>query len=577
MNIAKAYTGGFLKAAKMPRMLFILYFANIFCALLLALPFMGVLKDSLGQSRITEDLIEGFDYTAFSNLMYYDGQAIFAILGGIKWFVLGFFLMSVFLTGGIIGSYQQGTFTTKNFFGAGAYNFFRFLGLNLLVLAVQLIFLLIIYSILISTIQQLSDSVKSELTLYNIAIGGFIFHGLLFLLISMTGDYGKFYLVLNNSFNVFKAFGQGVKYVFRHFIKTYLLYLFLLFLPAVIMYLYLYLERDIKMATGLGILMVFLMQQAFIFLRNFLRAWILGSQYMLYESDFKPKELIQPENIELTKKAVKEEKTAPEQKKQKTEIVEQTLITEKTSYQIDFSSTFSPESKAENNVLTEEPEFAEKDFLKVIIPDQENEKSAVDKEKLITNEPVDPELSQNIKEEHFTYEQENQEEIIAEKMMEQMEPESDNIDGDQQQKSYLAGETVDFENESQIENQLAEKLLEESIEEQYEEKMIDESEKEGTIIEKIYATDNDLSIESSDSGEYNLNENLDSEAFISGEPVDSEYDIIESDNAEDDIDSGFRYEIIEQNVKDEDETNDQDVDKNRKGRMDKDDEFSFEL
>ena len=286
MNIPKAYIGGFQKAAKSPRMLFILYFSNLVMALLLALPFMGFLKNSFGSSALFESLLEGFNFTAFSNLMYYNSDGILAILGSIKWLILAYFLLNVFLTGGIIRTLNKEKFTTNNFFSGAAYNFFRFLGLSVIVTLVQVLFILLVYVPLGIIFDSLGDKLVSEISYYYWAIGGFVFHLLIFLLISMIGDYAKFYLVLNDSFNIFKGFWKGIRYVFSRFLKTYFLYLFLLFIPAVVMYLYWYYEKDMKMATGVGILIVFALQQAFIFLRVFLRVWVLSSQFKMYADDF---------------------------------------------------------------------------------------------------------------------------------------------------------------------------------------------------------------------------------------------------------------------------------------------------
>jgi len=366
MNIAKAYTKGFIQTAKYPRMLFILYFANILMALIFALPFFSVLKSSAGHSDFLNGLLQGFDYTVFSNLMYYSGKAFSAITGGIKWLMLAYFLLSVFLTGGIIRTLNDDKFSTSSFFGAGANSFFRFLGLSLIIVLVQIIFLLLIFVPVGMYIGKNFSGFQSELTAYYIGFSALGLYALIFLLISMIGDYGKFYLELNNSFNVFKGFWGGVKYVFKHFLKTYFLYLVLLFLPAVIMYVYLYFESDIKMATGVGILIVFLMQQAFILLRVFLRTWILSSQLMIYDDDFL--QLAEVESVvqsiveqkvkeienkqEVFSESVKNRKKAENEEKNVEKTKENTG--EHSGYSIDFDSTFAKPEVKEENVITEE-------------------------------------------------------------------------------------------------------------------------------------------------------------------------------------------------------------------------------
>jgi len=371
MNIPKAYIGGFQKAAKSPRMLFILYFSNLLMALLLALPFMGFLKIGFGSSVMFENLLEGFNFTSFSNLMYYNSDGISTILGSIKWFLLAYFLLNLFLTGGIIRTLNKEKFTTNNFFSGAAYNFFRFLGLSAVMILVQIVFILLVYVPLGMILGSFGDKLVTEITYYYWVIGAFTFHLLLFLLISMIGDYAKFYLVLNDSFNIFKGFWKGVRYVFKHFLKTYFLYLMLLFIPAVIMYVYWYYEKDMKMATGVGILIVFALQQGFIFLRVFLRVWVLSSQFKMYADDFIKSSAVQ--DIVFSVVETSEEKENDEKTIEETE--ETTASTkDKSEYEIDFSKTFSPE----NELLTEEQTLSEEEMLKRV-EEEEQEKPEVEK------------------------------------------------------------------------------------------------------------------------------------------------------------------------------------------------------
>ena len=375
MNIPKAYIGGFQKAAKSPRMLFILYFSNLVMALLLALPFMGFLKNSFGSSALFESLLEGFNFTAFSNLMYYNSDGILAILGSIKWLILAYFLLNVFLTGGIIRTLNKEKFTTNNFFSGAAYNFFRFLGLSVIVTLVQVLFILLVYVPLGIIFDSLGDKLVSEISYYYWAIGGFVFHLLIFLLISMIGDYAKFYLVLNDSFNIFKGFWKGIRYVFSRFLKTYFLYLFLLFIPAVVMYLYWYYEKDMKMATGVGILIVFALQQAFIFLRVFLRVWVLSSQFKMYADDFIKSSTVQDIVFSVVE-TESEEKVIKETEKPVAK------VKDKSGYEIDFDKTFSPE----NELLTDEKTLTEEEMLKKVEEEEQEEVTENSYEDIIEKE-----------------------------------------------------------------------------------------------------------------------------------------------------------------------------------------------
>jgi hypothetical protein len=588
MNIPKAYVGGFIKTIKLPRMLFILYLANLFTGILLALPFMGAFKNGFGQSTILSNLNDDFDLTAIANLLYYNGDGIFAIIGGIKWLLLAYFLLNIFLTGGIISTYNREQYSNSNFFGAGAYNFFRFLGLNIITITFQIIFLLAVYIPLFSILASKADVVESEETLYYIFAGGFFLHAIIFLIISMIGDYAKFYLVLDNSFNIFKGFWRGTKYVFGHFLKTFFLYVMMLFLPAVVMYVYLYFQNDLKMATGIGILIVFIIHQAFIFTRCFLRAWILGSQYQMYAYDFALTDPVQGLILKVfdqsgtkdTSKKIKEKLD----EKTKEKKIEPDTQNQATGYAIDFNSTFSTENeieadnktltaeeilnkekeeslktvetsidqqiKVENNIdnealleetLTEETQLgssldSERKIennidneaqLEEIINTETQLVTSIDSEAKIEDnidneaqldEGIDNEaqIEENLdngatmRDENVLEPTINETETISETAIEKKMGE--NIQTDEnvnvtevvnqqvtltEDKTYSAGETVDFIDETVIEQQMIEQLgneetPQEILEKEIEKKMLDKIEDEGTVIDKNQNTGNQI-------------------------------------------------------------------------------------
>lgn len=539
MNIPKVYTGGFLKTVKLPRMLFILYFANIFTALLLALPFMGVLKNSFGKSRIVADLLTGFDFTAVSNLMYEHGDAILALFGGIKWLLIAYFLLNIFLTGGIIGTFNKEKFTTSNFFGSAAYNFFRFFGLNLLVLLVQFIFILIVYIPLIAVLKSVSEGLESEMTLYYIAIGGFIFHALIFLIISMIGDYAKFFLVLDNSFNVFKGFWKGLKYVFGHFLKTFFLYLFLLFIPAVIMYLYLYLEKDIKMATGVGILIVFAMQQAFIFLRSFLRAWILGSQYQLYAYDYALTDPVQSvilKVFEQKEEKIKEKTNKDNSKKEQNEPVKQTS---KNAYQIDFNSTFSPD----NELDYDEKVISEEELLNKFDQEENNyEQTEINQQQIDNEYDTEDKKITNLHQVEDEEETASDNEEVAQNLSEE-KPED---------QKYSVGDTVEFDDESQSKEEVVDTEQNKNPnEELIAQKMLENIENDEPVVQNKVDEKADVS-ENLDNEAIIVDDNLDTEAVFYDENLDSEantdIDFINDEEELDDNDIHPGFEKVEQNV-----------------------------
>ncbi len=255
-----------------------------------------------------------------------------------------------------------------------------------MVALIQIFFLIVIAASAGEYIGTHFDSFQSELTAYFIGIAAAVIYLFIFLIFSMVSDYGKFYLELNDSHNIFKAFWDGIKYVFTHFIKTLSLYLILLFLPAVIMYVYLYFEKDYKMATSVGILIVFLMQQAFIFLRVFLRTWILSSELKIYDDDYlklnEVEEVVQSiveqkvKEIENKKEIISESiKTRENTENELVEIQNKQKKEEKSTseYQINFDETFVRTENKEEVVLSEEE----------ILKKMEEEEAGLDEEDIV--------------------------------------------------------------------------------------------------------------------------------------------------------------------------------------------------
>ncbi len=399
MNLPKAYIKGFLKAGKSPRLIFILYLSNLISTLIVALPFKDYLARSFGRSKLFENLLQGFDFTAFSNLMYYNREALFSIFDSVKWLALVYFLLSIFLSGGIIRILNKDKFSNADFFSGATFNFFRYLGLSILFIAIHIMFIIAIYFPLIMIIETLKAKLVSEIVFYYWVGAAMILHLLIFILVSIISDYSKFFLEINNSFNILKAFWKGVKYVFTHFAKTYFLYLFLLFLPAVAMYLYLYFEKDIKMALGIGILTVFAMQQLFILLRMYLRVWILASEFKMYEDDASKEQVkkthskkIKPvkrkESVTVTKKIEKDTEITPvgiskKVEEEPAEEYEEQVVDPKldearkkihaaaaASYAIDFDKAFSEK----NHIEADEKTLTEEEFIKKINYEEKQKK-----------------------------------------------------------------------------------------------------------------------------------------------------------------------------------------------------------
>lgn len=293
MNIFKAYFTGLKRTVKLPRPVLLIYFVNLILAVLVVFPLFSVLKNEIGNTIIGEDLLHRFTATHFADIYAQILPTAKYFMSQIKWVLLIYWILNVFLAGGIIRTLNQDKFTMTSFFSGAGTNFFRFLGINIIMLLFHILVLLIVYVPTFLIIDSISGSVSSEIVLYRIFGGAILLHLILMYILLMIADYAKFYAVLYNSKNIFKSVAKGFKYVFGNFLRTTGLYFLLIILPIGLVIGYFLLDIKIDTHIGIGILIAFLIQQAFIFLRIWFRIWIYSSPLQMYTADFLKDENVQ--------------------------------------------------------------------------------------------------------------------------------------------------------------------------------------------------------------------------------------------------------------------------------------------
>ena len=300
MNILKAYTSGLKETVRLPRPVFLIYLINLLIGVLIAAPLFGLMENSFGNSLNLKEILNDFNSLYFSDFIHKSMPGLIALVSQIKWMMLIYWIISIFLAGGIIRTLNQDKFTMTSFFSGSGYNFFRFLGISLLMLTLQIIVFVIVMIPTFLLIFSLSNNVQSDTGLVNIFFFGTSIWLILMFLIFIISDYAKFYTSLFDSKNIFKAVKEGFSYVFSNFLKTTGLYLLLVLIPGILLFGYYFAEAKIGTHTAAGVIVVFIIQQTFIFLRIWTRIWIYSSPLQMYTDDFLKREDIS-QRIELMK------------------------------------------------------------------------------------------------------------------------------------------------------------------------------------------------------------------------------------------------------------------------------------
>lgn len=285
MNIFKAYFTGLKKASKLLRPVFLIYFINLFIGILIVFPIFGLIDDEIGNSLVINELLKGFDATVFSDFVNETSSGLKVIWLQVKKIIPIYWLISIFLAGGIIKTLDQNKFTMTSFFSGAGYNFFRFLGIGFVMIILQITALFLVYYSTFEIIKFVSETASSEEIYYRIFFTGFSIHTFLFLILLMVNDYAKFYAVFHNSRNFIKAIFGGFAYVFRNFFRTFGLYFILIILPVAMLFGYFKIDTEIETHTKLGIFIMFLVQQIIIIFRVWFRIWIYSSPLQMYKTD----------------------------------------------------------------------------------------------------------------------------------------------------------------------------------------------------------------------------------------------------------------------------------------------------
>lgn len=285
------------------RLVGLLYGVTLVLALLAALPLYNTLLAEDQNSRAFLNLLNGFDYTVYSDFMHRSERAINPLMSVGRWLGVLYVFLSVFTAGGILWRFAQITgsrpavpFHIGQFLSACSQYIGRFLRLFgvtfLFVLAGAGIWLVIGSLVSIA----LSDSL-TERGLFWIGLVFFVLFVLTATLLLCIGDYAKVLMFREDERNAFRVFGRAGRLVWRNLGKTYGLYWLLIGIGTGLFGLYFLLDEAILMNGWLPILIMLVVQQALIFARVGLKVWSLGTAYGIYETLPKPAPTVRPTRV----------------------------------------------------------------------------------------------------------------------------------------------------------------------------------------------------------------------------------------------------------------------------------------
>ncbi len=282
MKVTNSYISGFKMSFRNIKMTFLIYCINLVLALLVMFPLLSFLKEGFGNSMLPDALLKGFDFTSLADFLR-SIKGLGSTIAQARWTILFYFVLSMFMAGGILFSFNsKERFSIKSFLNGCVHYFFRFFKLFFYMLIFNLFVAAIVYLPLIIIVKSASDTVSSEATLFYIVLFGVVIHLILLAILQMVAYYTKIRVVSEDSRKVFRSIFRSLKFVFKHFANTFSLFLLQLVAPIFLLIVILFLNSNVGMTSGITILTMFIFQQMFILSRVFTRIWMYGSQSDLY-------------------------------------------------------------------------------------------------------------------------------------------------------------------------------------------------------------------------------------------------------------------------------------------------------
>lgn len=279
----------FWQTIRSVRLLWLIYGITLVLGLLVALPFYGTLKIEDQNSLAFMKLLDGFDYTVYSDFMQRSERTISPLISVGRWLGVLYVFLSVFFAGGILAqvAYLPHPFSVGLFWQGCSQYVRRFL---------QLFFVTLLFVVVGGGLWLVMGTLAGIALTDTLTERGLFWIGILFFaLFALTatfllciGDYAKVIMFRENESNAFRAFGRAGRFVLRNMAKTYGLYILLILIGTALFGVYFLIDEAILMSNWFTIMGMLVVQQGLIFARVGLKVWSLGIAYSVYERIPKP-------------------------------------------------------------------------------------------------------------------------------------------------------------------------------------------------------------------------------------------------------------------------------------------------
>jgi len=270
-NLRDIFIQAFSSGKKLWRTAAVVYAIQLCLALTLGMQVYEVMKASIGNSLEINKLLLHYDHTVISDFLKIHGASITPLIGQLRWLLIVWLLFSVFLNGAmLVCATTMEKSGGRDFWAAGATYFFTFLKISLLFLLFALLWTAIIILPIALYLEPALEYFSTEqytVWIVLLLLAGYL-KGLAWLYMwSVAARLNK----IRENNTIFKSLGVGWKTLWKNkwrfggFIAGFMGIQFLLLV------FYWQLEGHTGMVSPVLILVLFVVQQAVVFVRVLIR------------------------------------------------------------------------------------------------------------------------------------------------------------------------------------------------------------------------------------------------------------------------------------------------------------------
>ncbi|MBI3949096.1 MAG: hypothetical protein HY314_01370 [Acidobacteria bacterium] len=283
-QILRFVKSGFARASALLRLAILLLVANLLFALILTLPLYGMLDDSLSTSLRGDRSFGVPDANWFVGFLQSTQSFLNDLSSTILWVGLLYMVMNTMLTAGLLEVlYSEHPFSLRRFFGGivthGA-NFLRLFGLSLVV---YFVVFLVFNKLLGWGLDRWTGDWASEAGTFVVSLLKNILLGVVLLAAIMIFDYAKIRVVMERSGHVLAETIWALRFVWNRRWLTLGVFYALGVISVVLILIYMGMDALLTPKSLWVAVPAFLVQQAFMFSRMWLRVAFVGAEMEVYK------------------------------------------------------------------------------------------------------------------------------------------------------------------------------------------------------------------------------------------------------------------------------------------------------